>query len=392
MKYLSDPLYVTIPTSVFEGKYVTYEVKMISPSFIGSSFNDDIEYQDIYEVIYTGSIYGTGEDTKIYLNDIISTYVYDNSYIYNHLDKMVDFTYLNPTGVLFEIQVYIKDYFAKSIDATPYIMNFYKDANNITYNNMDTLDNQFIPIAYNLLNQRTYVYPRIPKLLYPTNNFWVSGLIATNMAWTTTNVNASKHNIFFIAGRNGSEISMKNYATTSPSNKGLVTAFTLKGDKYYDIVSSADQLVFAGFHALPEGQPQTFVPIANIDKCPADYYLIWIDRTGAYQCQPFSGKVTLTESISTSYRDTLIDTSVPTSKTITNQWKLNSEWLNYDEYKAYESIFTSKYLYLYNTQYDEGYEVVLDTNQWIEKTQKNKDKMFNLQIDVKSARPQNIIY
>jgi hypothetical protein len=140
------------------------------------------------------------------------------------------------------------------------------------------------------------------------------------------------------------------------------------------------------------GDLQVYTPIAKVDKCPAEYYLIWIDRTGAYQCQPFKGKNKLSESVSTSYITSLIGTDIVSGKQITNSFSLNSEWLTYDEYKAFESIFSSKFLYLYNTEYDEGYEVVLTNNEWTEKTKQNRDKMFNLSIEVKSARPQIITY
>lgn len=393
MKYLSDLLYVDIPTSLFEGEYRTFEVKMICPNFAGSSFDDTLTYEEQYETIYVGKIYGTGNTERIYLNDIVSTHVYNNSYIYDHLykDDTGDFIYTTPKGVLFMIRVYVVDMFSKDVDATPYIMNYFKDAKTLAYNNIEALDDTFIPRNYNLLNQRTFVYPRIPKLPYPTEKFWFSGLFAANMAWVADNKNASGNNIFFVVASKNNQIN-KSYSVQPTKNTSLINAVTIKGDKYYDIVSHSDRVMFAGWIARPDSEYLSLSPIADVDECPAPYYLIWIDRTGAYQSQPFRGKTTLSESISTNYRYDMIDREIPIDKKVTNKWTLNSEWLNYEQYKAYESIFTSKFLYLFNTEYDEGYEVVLDTNEWIEKTKDNRDKLFNLQLELHEGRPQNIIY
>lgn len=190
-----------------------------------------------------------------------------------------------------------------------------------------------------------------------------------------------------------------NYMTFD--NGALINAITIKGQDLYDLTKESDKIYFTPTSLFEvEGEDEreykpelvNCTPIAIVDECPSDYYLIWIDRTGAYQCQPFNGKVTLSESLSTNYRYDSIDTEIPFNKKVTDKWNLNSNWLTYEEYKAYESIFTSKYLYLFDTKNDEGWEVVLDTNKWTEKTKENKDKMFNLQLDMHSARPQNILY
>lgn len=394
MKYLSDLLYVDIDTSTFNGSYKTYNVVMTSPSFIGSSYDEDLMYNSVSEEIYTGSVFGNGGIVRVYLNDIIQSYVYDNSYVYDHLTSTKEVTYDCPTGVLFEITVNCNDV-EYVLNATPYIMNYYRDAKTVEMNNLQELYIDHVPANYNLLTQRTNVLPRIPRLVTMTDRFWLSGLFATNIGWVSNSATATYlDNVFRIAGRKDEVIDNTN--ATQLDYKGLIQAFTIKGGAYFDIVNNADEVVFATSNQLDSnstfGELQSYVPIAKVDTCPAEYYLIWIDRTGAYQCQPFNGRTTLTESLSTSYRENIINTSIPFNKTITNKWKMNSGWLTYDEYKAYESILSSKFLYLYNTQYDEGYEVVLETNSWTEKTKENKDKMFNLQIDVKSARPQKITY
>lgn len=396
MKYLSDLLYVDIDTASFAGESRTYEVVMTNPDFNGSSYDGDLTYWTHSDVIYKGRVYGTGKTVRIYLNDIIESHVYDNSYVYEPLRKETsDFTWTNVKGALFSITVILEDDTEYDVVAEPYIMNYYRDAKTVEMNNIDYLSNDAIPANYNLLMQRTNVLPRIPKLPIITDRFWVSGLFATNISWVGNAATATYlDNEFRIVGMKDGVIN--NSTTSRPRFNGLVQAFTLKGNKYYDTVEDADEIVFACSNQLNGnsvfGNLQDYTPIAKVDRCPAEYYLIWIDRTGAYQCQPFTGKNRLSESVSTSYITSLIGTDIVSSKQITNSFSLNSEWLTYDEYKAFESIFSSKFLYLYNTEYDEGYEVVLTNNEWTEKTKQNRDKMFNLRIDVKSARPQIITY
>lgn len=378
MKYLSDLLYVDIPTTNFKGENTTYQVWMVSPIL---RWVDDIAtYGEREDLIYTGNIYGTGNDARVYLNDIIATYVYDNSYV---IERKKD----TPRGVLFHIKITSPKLDQPIyVDADPYIMNYYKDAKVRRYDNMFPLSSQ-IPLMYNLLTQRTQVLPRIPRLSYVTDNIWFSALTAT-----TTNASDEEYNIVGVKGEN--EIA---YNLTYP-NRALINAVSFTGNDYYNITEESHTLYYTGYirNNYSDGvlyrEIDKAVPVAYIDECPAEYYLIWIDRTGAYQCQPFSGKNTLSESISTSYIDGTIDFKKVSDKNITCKWNLNTSWLSEDEYKAYESLLTSKYVYLFNTEYDEGYDVIVDTNSWTEKTRRNRDKMYNLTISVKTAQTQNIIY
>lgn len=380
MKYLSDLLYVDIDTSGFLVPNIDYQVWMINPTASGNS----------RELIYTGRIWKTGGKVRIYLNDIIATHTYNNSYITDHISD-------TPSGVLFNIKVVIPSIaYEYNIDGDPYIMNYYKDAKTTRYDYMMSLDTG-LPYLYNILFQRTNVLPRIPKLGYATDNFFLSSLIATTSEWRYSS-EIDGDAVYNIVGTKD-DTDITNYMTFD--NGALINAITIKGQDLYDLTKESDKIYFAHTSLFEnededewEYKPELVncTPIAIVDECPSDYYLIWIDRTGAYQCQPFNGKVTLSESLSTNYRYDSIDTEIPFNKKVTDKWNLNSNWLTYEEYKAYESIFTSKYLYLFDTKNDEGWEVVLDTNKWTEKTKENKDKMFNLQLDMHSARPQNILY
>jgi hypothetical protein len=88
----------------------------------------------------------------------------------------------------------------------------------------------------------------------------------------------------------------------------------------------------------------------------------------------------------------MIDNESVILKSVTTSWSLNSDWLSYEQYKAFESIFTSGYLYLYDNDFEEGFEVMVTDKEWVEKTLYNKSKMFKLSINVQQSKPQNILY
>lgn len=416
MKYLSDLLYVDIPTSLFAGEYKTYEVKMISPADYGL-IEDPIEgdydgLRTTEETIYVGTIYGTGNVERIYLNDIIASHVYNNSYVYDFVNPDDtsdghDTCYVEtPKGVLFNIDVYVTGMFTVSIDADPYIMAYYKDAKTIYADNIRPLEDVLpdpnggggAPVCHNLLQQRTSVFPRIPKLTYRTDKIWLSALVACTLGWNShaNDGSAGKYGVISAVDY-GEPLTAQNYTSVNPYTECAINGITVTGNYLYRLTHQNKNTIVLAAH-MPSHNPDSmyyevpYIQLAEIDECPAPYYLIWIDRTGAFQCQPFNGKTTLSESISTNYKVNAMDVKSPYNKVVTNKWKLNSEWLDFEQYKAYESIFTSKYLYLFNTEYDEGYEVILDTNEWTEKTKQNKDKAFNLQLSLHSARTQNIIF
>lgn len=385
MKFLSDILYVKIPTQQFTGSYCEYEVVMKSPNFTGSNFDSSYNWTEETEVIYRGKIYGTGKEEKIYLNDIIATYVYNNNYITTE-DKS-GFSVINPrSGVLFNISVNLTGYgsYDLEVEDNSYIMNMYRDPK--TYiSEVEDLDTTNSNIT-NLLSVRTPVYPRIPHLPYTTNKFFAAGLFAATNGWIQNSINEYGQELVFV-GSSDEDNPIPSKLSIQKEITGPIIACSLTGSAYKTATKFSNSV-----YLMSEDANQPYVKLADVDRCPSEYYLIWIDRTGAYQCQPFDGKVILSEDINTSYTINLINQKHVSNKLTTNSWTLNSGWLNYDQYKAMETIFTSKYLYLFNTLYNEGYEVILNDKTWTEKTKSNKDRLFNLQINVSENTSQNIIY
>ena len=140
--------------------------------------------------------------------------------------------------------------------------------------------------------------------------------------------------------------------------------------------------------------PDEFVgtcPVAILDGCYSRYYLAWCDRYGDIQSQAFDGRIEYTEEINTEEIIDYKNRRRPSVKNVQPQWKLNTKWLSDAIYPIYESIFTSPYLLLYDTEQDKSWNVIITDSDYTEKKYKN-DKLFNLEINVEACKKQNLIY
>ena len=131
--------------------------------------------------------------------------------------------------------------------------------------------------------------------------------------------------------------------------------------------------------------------VAIVDECPSKYYLMWIDRGGSYQSQPFNDKVTYTENFDRVYTENYRHEKSLKNLQITPKWKINSDWIPEDVYPLYEGIFTSPYLLLYDSEEDCSYNVTV-TGDWTEKTYKNQKSLINLTLELEHNKVQNMIY
>lgn len=131
---------------------------------------------------------------------------------------------------------------------------------------------------------------------------------------------------------------------------------------------------------------------AQIDMCPSQYYVQWIDRYGTYQCQPFSKISTFSNDYSTTHMISYDKVKKPIFKTVNSTWNLNSEFIPEDKLPYYESLFVSDKVILYDAKNDMSYNVVLTDTKFVEKTFANQQRrMFNLQITVEKANEQYIL-
>lgn len=132
--------------------------------------------------------------------------------------------------------------------------------------------------------------------------------------------------------------------------------------------------------------------IAVLDSCYSRYYLAWMDRFGDVMSQPFGGKIEYTEDFEhNEIKDYKLRRRVIHNE-VQPKWRLNTKWLNEDIYPMYESIFTSPYLLLYDTETDRSWNVILADSEYKEKTFNTEKTLFNLEINVEANTKQNYIF
>lgn len=335
-----------------------------------------------YELIYIGSLYYT-KPCYITLNDIVQSYVNDfywfdyNSYP-DRTDKG-DLSYM-----YFDVKVDIQS-ITGSVQ-TDYIYNIFNGYRTPNLGDITAFDpTQNTPLCpsyrygYN-------VRPRVPSLKnHKSSDFRFPCYVFVNDAVSSL--------------------------TLGIYNEGLpetdIQTMTSLKRPLQNITVNYDQLkgVSGTNRSFGVSTGDKYTLICDIDETPADFYLMWVNRHGSSQCQPFCKKTTLKETVKTNYttrpnNNTMptynhrmqLNPQVPYSKTVDYTWTLNSDWLTYDEYNEYESLLTSKYVYLYDYKHNTVYDVVVSTTSWEYKHNKNTKKPFNLTIDVKKASADNIIY
>ena len=131
--------------------------------------------------------------------------------------------------------------------------------------------------------------------------------------------------------------------------------------------------------------------IAIIEACKSRYYLLWQDRFGSYQSQPFNGKMEYSEDITNSEYISYTGERRKYNVQVQPKWKINSGWITEDLYPFYESIYVSPVLRLYDTETETEYDVILNDN-YVEKKYVNSKSMLNLQLNLEATEKQNITY
>ena len=84
--------------------------------------------------------------------------------------------------------------------------------------------------------------------------------------------------------------------------------------------------------------------VAEIKSCKERYYLLWQDRYGSYQSQPFKGKMEYSEDITNEEILSYTGRRRKSNVIVQPKWKLNSGWLKEQLFPFYESIFISPIL------------------------------------------------
>ena len=131
--------------------------------------------------------------------------------------------------------------------------------------------------------------------------------------------------------------------------------------------------------------------IAIIEACKERYYLLWQDRYGSYQSQPFKGKMEYSEDITNSEYVSYTGERHKYNVQVQPKWKINSGWLKEDLFPFYESIFVSPILRLYDTETKTEYDVILNDN-YVEKKYVNEKKLLSIELNLEATEKQNITY
>lgn len=131
--------------------------------------------------------------------------------------------------------------------------------------------------------------------------------------------------------------------------------------------------------------------IAIIEACKERYYLLWQDRYGSYQSQPFKGKMEYSEDIANSEYVSYAGERHKYNVQVQPKWKINSGWLKEDLFPFYESIFVSPILRLYDTETETEYDVIINDN-YVEKKYVNEKKLLSIELNLEATEKQNITY
>lgn len=134
-------------------------------------------------------------------------------------------------------------------------------------------------------------------------------------------------------------------------------------------------------------------PIAEIEICPSRYYLMWYDRLGGLQSQPFEQGAVYTESFERNHVKNQYGERKLGSVGVTQKWNIKSGWISESDYPYYESLLISPKVILIDTKAEEAYEVIVTDTDYKEKTHKNEDgQLLQFTVDVEGNKVQNMIF
>ncbi len=179
------------------------------------------------------------------------------------------------------------------------------------------------------------------------------------------------------------------YITPRNSNSnayyGLLFTATLTDSVLSGVISqSGSRTIFAT-------ATDTAITIGKL-VCPNRYFLLWQDRLGSQQCQPFDKVDTYSEDIEGSEITNYYGKRSLYKVEVQPKWKLQTGWITDDAYRCYEGLFVSPWVKLYDGDSDILYDVILKDRNYTEKNFLNQGKLFNLEVTVEQTEKQNILF
>lgn len=403
MATLNDQILFDIPVTT--GSYANYTLKVSVPEF----YNDPTQ-----KLAHTGRLYTYKENQLLSVNDILSSY--SDNYSWMSPESVRVFNRHKEYETLLDVQIknedrvqIVADVNFGSSNVTQQVSLYYPNPQRAGLTTPDQYwVNNSTAGGINFLELQTNIIPRIPRLNVTSTDFFVGGLFAVNRGWRTLS-EVDGDGVFSVTLLNSAKVPIpaendllnySSYDLLKPYTSVLIGGNLINGSSPYGFDINNPEYKYIAITGVEIGWdgviPTTNnippIILAEYDDCNHDYYLIWCDRSGGYQCQPFNSHTTKKEDITTTTITNMLDEQRPIIKSVSNSYDLKSDWLTFDEYNAYESIFVSPYLYLYDTKFNNLTVVNCTQKQWIEKTIQNTKKPFNLNITVTANRNQNIRY
>lgn len=187
-----------------------------------------------------------------------------------------------------------------------------------------------------------------------------------------------------IIDKDGHEIYTQMTSVHQGYNKGNLTLYQILGQS---------QIQGDGQLWLAEEGVSRHSLVAHIDLCPAPYYLVWQDRYGGTQSQPFKGTSTFLESIERSEIMTSTLNRQISGVNIQPKFIINSAYLPFEQLPYWEGLFVSPWLQLWDTSTGYSYNVIITDNEYVEASFKSNGKsMYHLQLNLEVNKKQNVIW
>lgn len=240
----------------------------------------------------------------------------------------------------------------------------------------------------------TATYPYLEGVQKISNSTWFNGkMLVSHYPWKSTmnygvstlfaSGNATSLDLYY-----GKRIGRSEEKTLSFASKKLVKSYISLTELYRDCYDRGIQYGKEGVIVIDDNETKFCI----VDFCPASYYLKWQDRYGSWNSYGFSGKSTYKEEFSREESVNWKGVTRPLSTTIKSSWSLSTGWIKESDVPHFESIFTSPYLSLYDTERDTLLDVIIRDNTFEEKTYySNGKKMISLSFNVELSKQQTIL-
>ena len=297
-----------------------------------------------YTLVYVGRVYVPASTTKvtIYLNDILRDNSTDYSYFLNDSEAFVDTRLMLDWKVTSATIDYIGRVYYYDLPLWKTEPASEPDAN--------------IEL---LLAQTTNKVPRVPA-------------IKTGLMQIGATIFSTSAQVFYYWSDTG--------IIEHPNLVGAVNSIIFIQERLSYIFADEATIPSSLWLGTDTGKVTKIAEL--LPKCQSDYYLSWIDRTGGWNCQPFDGRYDFSEQFKTETTTNLFNERRPMRKELSGKWSLNTKFLTEADYKMYEPILWSKYLYLYDVRNDKSFYVIVTNTTYNEKLFKNEKGLFTFGVEV----------